>query len=93
VKAAYHVPWSLAEVGRSFSAFEEWLDESDEMIRAKLKELIFGRASVGRSPFASESSAKDARRAVPQLTSGNDEDRASREMESRVATAPLPEHR
>jgi FlaA1/EpsC-like NDP-sugar epimerase len=58
VKAAYHPPWSLSELGRTFSAFEEWLDESDDVIRAKLQELIMGRLLTDRESVTAEPSAQ-----------------------------------
>lgn len=93
VRAAYHRPWSLTEVRRSFSAFEEWLDDSDEVIRTKLQEMTIDRPTVGRPAFGSESSAKDSRRAAHALPSGMDKDRSGRPSEPRVATVRLPEHR
>jgi FlaA1/EpsC-like NDP-sugar epimerase len=93
VKAAYHRPWSLSEVRRSLSAFEEWLDESDEVIREKLQEMTLDRPTVGPPSFGSESSAKESRRSAHPLPSGTEKDRSVRSSESRVATARVPEHR
>jgi FlaA1/EpsC-like NDP-sugar epimerase len=40
VRAAYHRPDSLLSVQRDFAELQQWLEDTDDVIRAKLEELL-----------------------------------------------------
>ena len=62
VRAAYHRPDSLLAVQRDFAELHQWLEDTDDVIRAKLEELLpeyspERRVSVAKEPSADASLA------------------------------------
>jgi FlaA1/EpsC-like NDP-sugar epimerase len=62
VRAAYHRPDSLLAVQRDFAELQQWLEDTDDVIRAKLEELLpeyspERRVSVAKEPSADASLA------------------------------------
>jgi FlaA1/EpsC-like NDP-sugar epimerase len=57
VRAAYHHPYSLSAARRDFSELEQRIGDTDDVIRAKLEELLPEYCPDGRVRAESESSA------------------------------------
>jgi FlaA1/EpsC-like NDP-sugar epimerase len=57
VRAAYHRPYSLSAARRDFSELQHWLEDTDDVIRAKLEELLPEYTPEGRVTTERESSA------------------------------------
>jgi FlaA1/EpsC-like NDP-sugar epimerase len=57
VRAAYHCPYSLSAARRDFSELEQWIGDTDDVIRAKLEELLPEYCPEGRVRAESEPSA------------------------------------